>query len=238
MNRAQESGGDPINKPPRRMSRNRARTKEQRERVLEAIAEIVARDDLKTITMDNIASRMGGSTGTIYYYFKSKGEMLYYAHMYGLDLVEAMVFPVLDDKTIPPTERLARAVHAHMKADCEHWQLWRLSWSDATMAQVPPELKSVLVRRRRRFVNRYAELVREALTPEMENSIEPLTVARMIVGLIGSVTDWYRPGGKLSANDMAQTVVRLIVDQLFEPRTTSLATAVHLEEMAPRQSPA
>lgn len=90
----------------RRMSKDLRKSREQRQRILEAASDVLADHSPGTITLEQIASRVGATKGMIYYYFRSRGELLYHLHMYAADIVEGAVYPILDDRTIPPRERL------------------------------------------------------------------------------------------------------------------------------------
>ena len=198
---------------PRRMSKDLRRNREQRQRIFEAIAKVMAKDGSGAVTMDSIASKMGGSKGTIYYYFKSKGDMLYQMQMYAYDLVQEAVYPILDDRSIPPRQRLERVVYTHMLVACENWRLWRAMWMDMA---IPQELARVLSRRRKRYEGKMTELVEQVLAAEGWSCIEPRAVSRVIIGLLDSISRWYRKGGHLSSEEVAALATRCVFDGPFE----------------------
>jgi Tetracyclin repressor-like, C-terminal domain len=69
------------------------------------------------------------------------------------------------------------------------------------------------VDRRRQFDRRIGELVAAA---QVEGSIcadhEPHLVARLIIGMANSVTEWYQPTGKLSHRQLAATIAAIALD--------------------------
>ncbi|MGQ9677598.1 MAG: TetR/AcrR family transcriptional regulator [Chloroflexota bacterium] len=198
---------------PRRMSKDLRRNREQRQKVFEAIAKVISSQGPGIVTMDNIAAKMGGSKGTIYYYFKSKGDMLYQMQMYAYDLVHEAVYPILDDKTIPPRERLERTIYSQALVMCNNWQLWRAMWMDVA---IPHELNRVLKRRRTYYERRLTELVEEVIQTEGWRCIEPKTVARVITGLLDSISRWYKKGGRFSAEEIAALAVKSALYGPFE----------------------
>lgn len=205
-----------TDKSPRRMSKDLRRIKEQRERILEAASEIMARDASGKVTLEGIASEAGISTGTIYYYFKSKGELLYHLHMYSGDLVQDSVYPILTNKTIPPRERLEQAVRAHTMVVCQHWQIWRCFWWDLGLGETPPDLARIVRRRGRGYQKVLADLVTEVCQAEGWTTSEPEATARMIVDLIQSIPRWYKKGGRVTAEELADRVVKCAIDGFFD----------------------
>jgi AcrR family transcriptional regulator len=69
------------------------------------------------------------------------------------------------------------------------------------------------VDRRRQFDRRIGELV---ATAQSEGSIEadhdPHLVARLIIGMANSVTEWYQPTGKLGHRQLAATIAAIALD--------------------------
>jgi len=196
---------EPAEKPLRRMSRDLRRSREQRQRILEAASEIMARDPSEAVTLDDIASKMGSSKGIIYYYFKSKGEMLYHLRMYAYDLFEEAVYPIMDDASIPPKDRLERTIRAHIMVICDNWQLWRSLWRDVA---IPQEFTRVLSRRRTKYERKMTELIEEVMAAEGWTCLEPKTVTRIITGLVNSISRWYKKSGRFSAEEVADLAVK------------------------------
>lgn len=204
------------------MSKDLRKSREQRQRILQTVSEIVAKDTLGTITLDDIASKMGSSKGTIYYYFKSKGELLYHLHMYAADIAEDAVYPVLDDNTIPPRERLERMIYTHVLVICKHWQLWRCFWWDIGLKETPRDLARIVRRRNVEYLVKVADLVEQVNKTEGRTSAAPTTMARILFDLVHSASRWYKTNGSLSAEEVAALIVKCATDGLFpRPSTTS-----------------
>ncbi|MGC2130906.1 MAG: hypothetical protein WA629_12520, partial [Candidatus Aquilonibacter sp.] len=61
--------------------------------------------------------------------------------------------------------------------------------------------------RRRTFDARIAELVREAQAAgEVRTDVEAALIVRLIFGMSNSVVEWYRPGGRAPAAEIAAAV--------------------------------
>jgi AcrR family transcriptional regulator len=201
---------------PRKMSKDPLKSKIIREQVFHAIAKTMLKRRTGVMTLDDIAATAGRSKGTIYYYFKSKGEMLYdmTRHVFGL-LAEA-VSPILGDKALQPKERLEKAVHAHMMVSCQNSDLVRAIWSDLSLRELRAGLGSAVTRSRHRYEKQITELIEEVMQTEGWSCPNPKIAMRMIFSIINGISLWYREDGKLSPEQMSDYAVRCILKGVFE----------------------
>lgn len=208
----------------RRMSRDLRRSREQRQKILEAASEIIASDTTGTVTLDDIAAKMGSSKGKIYYYFQSRGELLYHLHMYAADLAEDAIFPVFDDATLSPAERLQQVIYTHVLVICRHWRLWRCLWWDVNLRETPQDLARIVKRRNKEYLVKVASLIEEVNKSSSWPDVKPITLARILFDLINSVSRWYKDIGPLSADEVAAMVVRSAIGGLLSKSETGSAS--------------
>jgi hypothetical protein len=72
--------------------------------------------------------------------------------------------------------------------------------------------------RRRTFNTRVTRLVKAASTDgSMRRDIDPAITSRLLFGTINSIVDWYRPGGAITAQRLADQVVTMAFDGLRTP---------------------
>ena len=79
---AERSPGRARKIPLRRMSKNPEKAEKLREKVYEAVARVLMKHRSGTFTLDEVAAEIGVTKGVIYYYFHSRGEMLYQLNKY------------------------------------------------------------------------------------------------------------------------------------------------------------
>jgi hypothetical protein len=77
------------------------------------------------------------------------------------------------------------------------------------------ETERWILDRRRRFDRLVVKIVEEAqATGELRADIEAGLVTRLLFGMLNSITEWYRPGGGLSADDIVAAATRIAFDGL------------------------
>ncbi|MCU1635484.1 MAG: TetR family transcriptional regulator [Cryobacterium sp.] len=154
-------------------------------------------------SMGILAERLGTSKSAIYHHFRSKEEVLEQALDHALGGLEA----ILEDSRAadgPAEGRLRFVVSEAVRVLCERLAhvtlLLRLRGNT--------DVEREALERRRRFNAALAELV-EAARREgtLRSDIDPRTTTRLLVGMINSIVEWYRPGGPMTPERLAQDVL-------------------------------
>lgn len=205
-----ESETKPGQQTSRRMSKDPVKSKARREELVTAVAKVMVERRSGTLSLDEIASRLGMTKGTFYYYFKSKGELHREIQRQFRQKVEQAVDPILRDKAIPPRERLERAIRNNVRVSCQHWQLARSSWMDLDIKEVRADRRRVPGLIGSKFEQEFFDLIRETIETEQITVADARTAARLVFGIINSISLWYREEGKLSAQEIADYVVRCV----------------------------
>lgn len=163
-----------------------------------------------------LAERLGLSKSAIYHHFGSKDQILDLALDAALSGLEAVVDDPLPASSAEVSEASAVARLEHVLRGAVH----------VLIAQLPAVTLLLRVRgntdverraltRRRAFDRRITALVSEAqaegaLRADMDASV----VARLTFGMINSIVEWYRPGGREGADRLADDVVAIALDGL------------------------
>jgi hypothetical protein len=75
--------------------------------------------------------------------------------------------------------------------------------------------EKAVVERRRGFDHMIADIVIAAIGEgSIRPDIEPRLATRLLFGMLNSIVEWYRPDGALSADDIAETVFKIVLDGL------------------------
>lgn len=161
-----------------------------------------------------LAERLGLSKSAIYHHFASKDEMLDRALDAALSGLEAVVDDPLpvdgsgDANAVDRLEHVLRgAVHVLVEQLPAVTLLLRVRGNT--------EVERQALTRRRVFDRRITALVEEAQAEgALRSDIDASVVARLVFGMINSIVEWYRPGGREGADRLADDVVALALDGL------------------------
>ena len=157
-----------------------------------------------------LADRLGTSKSALYYHVSGKEELLKRALDRALDGLESVLAAAA---AAPGTavDRLEFALRGavHVLVDELPYVTLLLRVRGNT------DVEREAVRRRRDVDHRVSELVEDAHAEgSLRADLDSGTTSRLLFGMINSLVEWYRPGGPLTADALADTVVTVALDGL------------------------
>jgi AcrR family transcriptional regulator len=154
-------------------------------------------------SMDELATRLGVTKSAIYHHVSSKVELLRLA----LDRALDALFAVTEEPgatTGPAIDRLEHVVRGSVRVLTEHLPFVTL----LLRVRGNSPVEEAALKRRREFDRIVTDLVRAAEEEgDVRPDVDPAVTSRLLFGSVNSLTEWYRPDGGLSADDLADALV-------------------------------
>lgn len=185
----------------------RGRPGNDREHVLAVAVALFIEKGYDATSVSDLADRLGVTKSALYHHFSSKEEML------GLALDDALTAleGVFDEPASDAGAQLERVIRGAV----------------AVLVQKLPEVTLLLrvrgngaveqaaLERRRAFDHRVAEVVAHAQSEGMlRPDVDAAVATRLVFGMVNSLTEWYRPGGALDADSLADAVLATALEGL------------------------
>jgi AcrR family transcriptional regulator len=173
--------------------------------ILAAAARLYARHGFQGASVADLAKACSTSKSLIYHYFPSKDDLLYATMAAHLDaLVAAAEAATLAGSA---EARLRALTHGFMRlyAGAEDSHKVLLNELD----NLPPARRAEVVAKQRRIIGAVETLVRE-IRPDAGPLSLPLTM--LFFGMINWTHTWFRPGGALDADRLADMAVDLMLN--------------------------
>jgi AcrR family transcriptional regulator len=98
--------------------------------ILEAAAQVLAKEGAPRFTTARVAERAGVSVGSVYQYFPNKAAILFRLQSDEWRGTSELLRAILEDARRPPLERLRDLVHAFIRSECEEAAM-RVALNDA-----------------------------------------------------------------------------------------------------------
>lgn len=170
-------------------------------------------------SMGVLAEELGISKSAIYHHVPSKGDLLRLALDHALSGLEC----ILDEpeaSTGRADARLEFVLRRTIGVLTERLPfvtlLLRLRGNTAVEREA--------MERRREFDRTIAGLVDAARTEgSLRSDIDPRTTTRLLFGTINSIVEWYKPGGPLSAQKLADDLITMVFDGLHMPAAARIS---------------
>ena len=177
-------------------------------------------------TMEELAARLGVTKSAIYHHVPSKVELLRLALDRALDALSAVTGEpqATAGRAIDRLEHVVRGSVRVLAAELPFVTLLlRLRGNS--------EVERAALHRRREFDRFVTGLVRAAEEEgDVRPDVDPAVTSRLLFGTVNSLTEWYRPGGGLSADDLAEAVVTTTFTGLRTTRRVRNGTTTGAED--------
>lgn len=178
--------------------------------VLRIAVDVFNRHGYDATSMGILAENLGISKSAIYHHVPSKGDLLKLALDHALGGLEAI---------LEQPEATSGAADARLE--------FVLRQTVAVLVDRLPfvtlllrlrgntEIERDALERRRTFDHKVAVLISAAREEgSLRADIDPRTVSRLLFGMINSIVEWYKPGGPLSPQRLADDVITMAFDGL------------------------
>jgi AcrR family transcriptional regulator len=164
-------------------------------------------------SMGVLADTLGISKSAIYHHVSSKGDLLRLALDRGLDGLEGILKEPGASKGLA-ADRLEYVLRRTVDVMVEELPYVTLLLRLRGNTEVEREAMT----RRRTFNARVTKLVKAASTEgSLRRDIDPAITSRLLFGAVNSISDWYRPGGGITAQKLADHIVTMTFDGLRRP---------------------
>jgi TetR/AcrR family transcriptional regulator, cholesterol catabolism regulator len=194
----------------RKMSKNSVKAGLYREQLFEAVAQVLLKHRKATFTLDEVAMEIGVSKGVIYYYFQSKGEMIYRLNKYMFDLIRKALTPIYNDPALTPRCKLEKLISAYIGVVVTRWKISRLLWSDMALRETSAHQAGVINRERKALRVMLTRVLKDIVITERLEPIDEHLAAWLIYGILSFVPMWFRPGRGASEEEISEYVAKLV----------------------------
>ena len=185
----------------------RGRPGNDREHVLAVAVALFIEKGYDATSVADLADRLGVTKSALYHHFSSKEELLGLALNDALTALEGVFDEPFDDAGAQLERVLRGAVRVLVEKLPEVTLLLRVRGNG--------RVEQAALERRRAFDHRVSEVVTRAQDEGMlRPDVDPAVATRLVFGMVNSLTEWYRPGGALDADALADTVLATALEGL------------------------
>lgn len=159
-------------------------------------------------SMGLLAERLGTSKSAVYYHVSSKEELLRMALERALGELEAILEQPAAQAGAAD-QRLTFVLRSAVRVLTDELPYVTL----LLRLRGNTELEREALARRRAFDNSVSALVEQARSDgTVRADVDARTTTRLLFGMINSIVEWYKPGGVLSQDQLADDVITVAFD--------------------------
>ncbi|MFL6634557.1 MAG: TetR/AcrR family transcriptional regulator [Massilia sp.] len=186
-----------------------------REEIVKSAAQLFAHRGVRNVSLEEVASGLGYSKSSVYYYFKSKDELLWavFSYISGHFVGNAERIASVE---ADPMNRLKELIRMHVRFLAEHLEWATVFYRDA---QALPEERQKEVRG---IIVKYDSIFRQAVLEGTQNGsmqpIPPEVAVNAILGACNWMVNWISPKHQQNINQITDTYIALFTDGLATRR--------------------
>lgn len=184
------------------------------ERIHDVAASLFAQRGFYGTRMEDIAAGLDLQKGALYYYFDSKEALL-------ASLVETRVGVALDvlrdvaARDEAATERVRAAVAGHLTVFQEHADLYTI-FNTERLHSISAETAEKVNTLGRDYEQVWARMIEEGIRDgEFRGDLDVDVTVKAILGACNTTLTWYRPGGRLSIDEVSTRFAGLFLEGLL-----------------------
>lgn len=193
------------------MARMQAADYEQRrEAIVDQAARLFATTGFTGASVSDLAAACETSKSLIYHYYPSKEDILYAVMASHIDQLTEDVAEVMT-REAPAADLLRDLVHAFMNHYLGATDRQKVLLNE--LDRLPDDKRVTIVTKQRKIIDAVSDLLREA-NPRLGRDVHRVRVQTMLLfGMINWTHTWFNPAGPVSADDLADMAVSLILSQ-------------------------
>lgn len=183
------------------MKLSEKKTLAKKEQILLSAITIVNRRGFDGATMEEIAAELLMTKGSLYYYFKSKSDLMYQCH----NLVFTKAAEELKSELVnkhSAEEIIRNMISIHIEFAIEEKETFNMLIEPSQIFS--GEQLSTVIQLRKHYTSLFDEAIQKGVTSGDFNVSDLVIVRMMIMGAMNWIQQWYQPGGRLSKEEMKQ----------------------------------
>lgn len=181
--------------------------------ILENAAKMFSKKGFEKAALEDIAHELKMTKGSLYYYIKSKEDMLFQCIMRALKMTHDMMDEV-EKLDLPPDLRLQQVIVGHAKVLTTDFVVGVLRQQELLL---PTHMRDAVIQERDRFEKRFLAIVKEGIQKGLFQKEDYKMKAYAILGALNWIPRWYSPEGKLSPDEIGRIMANYLIRGLLSP---------------------
>jgi TetR/AcrR family transcriptional regulator, cholesterol catabolism regulator len=199
----------------------RMRGEDRRWLIVQGAAELFADKGYFGSTLQELAEIAGIQKGSLYHFYQSKDDLLFDV------LRTALAVPQAEfDRVLASEDSFAGKLTAMVGILVRYYNEmlpWMVVFTREDLGSVEnEERRAELVSLRRHFEDTWERVIRDGIEAgEFRADLDYKVVTYAIIGMVNWMFKWYKPGGRLSAEEIARTFNAMVLGGILADRAAA-----------------
>ncbi|KUO79027.1 MAG: hypothetical protein APF81_24525 [Desulfosporosinus sp. BRH_c37] len=195
------------------MASNEKRASKRKQDILMAAAEVFHSRGYHEATLEEIANKIEYTKSSIYYYVKSKQDLLYECNKLAMELLIEKLYIIIES-SISPEAKLKQAIKMHIKTAIDKLSLMSTAFLLEFALQEPykTEIKGFRDEYERQWLSIFNEGVLNGSFKQFDQRITLF----IILGAMNWMKQWYSKTGRLCEEEISEIFCNYLIPPLLK----------------------
>ncbi len=180
-----------------------------REAILAEAKQLFSSKGYRGTTLADLTSVFDVSRPSIYYYFKSKVELLSELHEQGFDAASYR-FDEVFQSDMPTREKFRKILELHATNLANDTDLIKILFMD--IDEMPEKLAREIIQRRKKHTERIIEIYKTGVEEGVFKDIDPKMAVHLLMGACNWLTMWYSPKKSVKPEEIVDSLLEILTD--------------------------
>lgn len=196
----------------------RKRDKLSQKAIVTKATELFARSGFGSTSLDDIALAMGVTKGALYYHVKNKEEILRLIYLTVLSASEEPLQRIVE-ASVSPVKKLRLAVEHQTAVAADRSPALQVFYRE--QAHLTGPFAREITQRMHAYEHYFEQVIEEGMAAGVFRAdIDPKIAVYGLLAMCNSLSQWYKPSGKYSPNQIAEHFVKMLETGLETPQAT------------------
>lgn len=194
-------------------------THNRKEQLIEAAAQLFKQRGYASTSMRDLAAEVGMEAASLYHHIKSKEEILEHI-CFALATRFEMAINEVNDIYFNAEEKLRTAIKNHVEiltGNVNHSAVFLQEWRNLTEPKLT-EFKEL----RNAYEKELRVIIKDGINEDVFDQVDEKFAALTILSTVNWVNEWYKPDGKMNAEQIATKLSDFILGGLRKKLVTDI----------------
>lgn len=183
-------------------------SKERWEEIINVSARLFSKKDYRATTLDDIAAELGITKAALYYYIKSKHDILYAICKTAINQYRQGVEEIVKSEK-DSQGRMRDIIFLNVNIFAKSGDIINVYLAEED--KLPPAKRRYITKQRREIEQIIRSLIEQAIDEGIFRKMDVPVITRAIFGMTNWLGKWYRTNGEYSADEIARIFYDLVM---------------------------
>lgn len=196
------------------MKHRQKRADQRKKDILFAAAQVFNDKGYHEATIEEIADKIQYTKGSIYYYVKSKQDLLYQCNRLTMDILNNNLDEIIDSLDGPEV-KLRRIIKMHIKTGIDEFALMSTALQLEFALDEP--YKQEIIELRDTYERKIASVFEDGVAKSIFKDMDIKITQFIILGAMNWMKRWYSRSGRRKADEIADMYCDYLIPPLLQP---------------------